>query len=188
MVSANQLNGRATGALFFTGFGALWLLLGLYVRGRLSAGTAVGVALIASGLGLSAFHLMREARRWPEKATDPARGKAFARINTIQGMAAFGAAFVLGRMQLSAYIPAAVAAIVGLHLLPLARLFRYRPHAGTGLALVLWSLGTCLFVPIERLQGVAALGAGVILWVSAAITLALAFAKLRKAPVPTVAA
>ena len=76
-MTANQLNGRSTGALFFTGFGALWLLLGFYFRSRLNAGTAVGVALIASGLVLGAFHLMREARRWPQttrRAPKPLRG------------------------------------------------------------------------------------------------------------------
>src|SRR6266700_3517389 len=116
-MTANQLNGRSTGALFFTGFGALWLLLGFYFRSRLNAGTAVGVALIASGLVLGAFHLMREARRWPQTADDPARAKAFARINTIQWIAVFAVALVLRQMRLSAHIPAVIAGIVGLHLL-----------------------------------------------------------------------
>ena len=89
-------------------------------------------------------------------------------------------------MRLSAYIPGVVAGIVGLHLLPLARLFHYRPHVGTGLALLFWAVGTCIFVPENRLQGVAALGTGAILCISAAITLALAFDASRKAAVQTI--
>jgi hypothetical protein len=43
--TANQLSGRAIGALFFAGFGALWLLLALYVREQLHAVPASGEAL-----------------------------------------------------------------------------------------------------------------------------------------------
>ncbi len=32
--NANQLSGRAMGSLFFTGFGALWLLLALYATAK----------------------------------------------------------------------------------------------------------------------------------------------------------
>ena len=43
-LTANQIGGRAIGALFFTGFGAIWLLLGLYAKQRL---TAAPLSLVA---------------------------------------------------------------------------------------------------------------------------------------------
>jgi hypothetical protein len=57
---------------------------------------------------------------------------------------------------------------------PLARLFRYPMHHVTGAVLVAWSLVSIPLVPAEHLQGVAALGTGMILWMSAAVTLVLA--------------
>ena len=43
--TANQVSGRATGALFFSGFGALWFLLALYVREQLHTATIAGLLL-----------------------------------------------------------------------------------------------------------------------------------------------
>jgi hypothetical protein len=46
--------------------------------------------------------------------------------------------------------------------------------------LVLWASASVLFVPVDRLQGVSALGTGIVLWLSAAITLTLAIAMARR--------
>ena len=63
--TANQLSGRATGALFFAGFGALWIALALYALERLSVATVSGIALGLAILLLGAVHLLRIAKRWP---------------------------------------------------------------------------------------------------------------------------
>jgi hypothetical protein len=60
-----------------------------------------------------------------------------------------------------------VIAVVGLHFLPLARLFRYRPHLLTGLALI----ALAILAPLATGRPDNAwgpLGAGLILWASAA--------------------
>jgi hypothetical protein len=90
-------------------------------------------------------------------------------------------ATILGRLHLDVYIVPAIASIVGLHLFPLAKLFRYRMHYVTGTAMVLWSAGAMIVVPVDHVQGMTALGAGVILLSSAAVTLALALETARKA-------
>jgi hypothetical protein len=63
---------------------------------------------------------------------------------------------------------------------PLAKLFRYPMHYVTGAALVAWASASVLLIPAEQLQGVTALGTGILLWVSAAITLAMAAVAVRR--------
>ena len=158
-LTANQLAGRATGALFFTGFGTLWFALALYVRQSLNAVTICAVAGGALLLLAAASVLYRQARSFPRVADDPAIGRAFGRVNAIQWIAVFVVAFSFAR----------------LHMFPLARLFRYPQHYVTGVLLTGWAIASIFVAPAERLQGVTALGTGTILWFSAAVTLALAF-------------
>jgi hypothetical protein len=62
----------------------------------------------------------------------------------------------------------------------LARLFRYPLHHATGALLVAWAAASALFIPAAQLQGVTALGTGFILWLSAAVTLAIALQSIRQ--------
>lgn len=173
--NANQLSGRATGAIFFAGFGALWLVLSLYARQQLGVATVCAVALGLVVLIAGAFHLLRLAKRWPRVPDDPAVGRAFAWINAIQWIGVAVVAFTLAKLHRDAYVMSAITAIVGLHMFPLARLFRYPPHYWSGAVLVVWAVASVVLIPNEHLQGIAALGTGVILWLSAAVTLLLAF-------------
>jgi len=178
--TANQLSGRAIGALFFTGFGALWLLLSLYARQTLSLGTGLGVLLGAVALGWSAVHLLRQARRFPRLPDNPAMGRAFAWVNGVQWIAVSVVAFSFAKLHIDAYVMSAITAIVGLHMFPLARLFRYPLHHATGALLVAWAAASTLLLPADQLQGATALGTGLILWLSAAVTLAIALQALRQ--------
>ena len=178
--TANQLTGRATGSLFFTGFGTLWLTLGLYLREIVSVGYLAAIAAGLAVLLLAVFWLFRQARRYPKMPEDQARNRAFRRINAIQWATVILVSFVFGRLHIDAYVLSAITAIVGVHLFPLAKLFRYPMHYVTGAALVLWASASVLLVPAEHLQGVTALGTGILLWISAAITLALAIALVRR--------
>jgi len=180
-VTANRLTGRAIGALIFTGFGTLWLFLSLYAREQVSAMSLAGLALIAAGLMLAAVYLLGQAKRLPRVPDDPRIMKMFHWINAIQWVVCFVLATILGRLHLDAYIVPLIACIVGLHLFPLARLFRYPMHYATGTAMVLWAAGAMIVVPADHVQGITALGAGVILLSSAAVTLALALETARRA-------
>ncbi len=178
-ISANQVGGRAIGALFLTGFGAIWLLLGLYARERLSPSTlslvACGTVVFVSG----AFFLLRRAKALPRTPEDPAMGRAFKWINIIQWAAVGVVALAFARFGIDAYVVSAITAIVGLHMFPLARLFRYPLHYVTGAALVGWAAASILLFPKDELQGSTALGTGLILWLSALVTLALAMRAVR---------
>jgi hypothetical protein len=174
-MTANQLQGRAIGALFFTGFGSLWLLLALAARQQLTVAHAAPLAACALLLTLASLGLKRMGARFPRVADDPAMGRAFGWINAVQWIAVFAVAFGFSRMHWDAYTPSAITAIVGLHMFPLARLFRYPLHNLTGIVLTAWAIASLYVAPSGALQSTTALGTGALLWTSAALTLALGF-------------
>lgn len=180
-VTANNLGGRAVGALFFTGFGALWMVLALYAKQWLSAETAAAVACGTAALAAGALWLMGQAKRLPREEEDPAVARAFQRINIVQWAAIAVVAFGFARLGIDAYVISAITAIVGLHLFPLARVFRYPLHHVTGAVLVGWAAASLLLFPRNELQGSTALGTGGILWLSAATTILLATRTVRAA-------
>jgi hypothetical protein len=171
---ANQLSGRAIGSIFFSFFGVVWLGLAFYIRQALTTGTIIGLASLLGVLILTALWLFKQSTRWPKATEDPNRSRAFNRVNAIQWIAVAVIAFSFSKLHLDAYIMSAITAVVGIHLFPLAKLFRYPMHNITGAALVLWASATVLLVPTEILQGITALGTGSVLLTSAAIAQGLA--------------
>lgn len=178
--NANQIGGRAIGALFFTGFGAVWLLLSLFAREAVTVPAITGLLLGALALSWNAVYLLRVARKLPRVPEDPRIGRVFAWVNAIQWIACFAVAFTLGKLHLDVYTPSAITAIVGLHFFPLARLFRYPFHHVTGAMLLAWAGISALTVPTAELQGITAAGTGLILWLSALVTLGLGLQATRK--------
>jgi len=136
----------------------------------------LGVALLVAG----ASALFREAKRSPRVAADPAQGRAFAWINAIQWTAVSIVAFSFPKLHMDAHVMSAITAIVGLHMFPLARLFRYRLHYGTGAALTAWAGASALLLPLDQMQALTALGTGILLWLSAAVTLTVALQAARR--------
>jgi hypothetical protein len=183
-LTANELTGRAIGSIFFSGFGALWLTLALYAREMLNPASVSAVVLGLALLLLAAFGLLRQAQRWPHVPDNPAISRGFNRVNAIQWTAGAIAAFTLHRLHLDAYTCSAIAVIVGLHLFPLARLFRNSLHYVTGSLLTAWAIASVFFVPTEHLQSITAIGTGIILWSSATVTLVLASRIARRSACP----
>jgi hypothetical protein len=182
--TANQVSGRATGALFFSAFGAIWLALAFYCMERFSAAVGSGILLGLAAFVLVALSLFRTAKRFPREPDDPAVSRTFKWVNIAQWIAVAIVAFTLNRLNLDAYALSAITAIVGLHMFPLARVFHYSPHYVTGAVLVAWGVASGVLVPVSQMQGVTALGTGVVLWLSAAVTLALAWQGSRQAHDP----
>jgi hypothetical protein len=178
--TANQLRGRAIGAIFFACFGTGWLFLALAAKQLINPATVSATVAGMMVLLLAAAALMRRAKRWPLVADDPSIGRAFGWINAIQWTAVAIVAFAFARLHIDAYTTSAITAIVGLHMFPLARLFRYPLHYLTGAVLVSWAGASSAFVPVAEMQGTAALGTGFILWASAAATLAIALQASRQ--------
>jgi uncharacterized membrane protein YidH (DUF202 family) len=179
--NANQLSGRAIGSIFFAGFGTGWLFLSLTARQQIAF---VTVSAVMSGVVIligTALYLMHAAKRWPRVPEDPAIRRGFAWVNAIQWSAIAVVAISFSKLHLDAYVTSAIAGIAGLHMFPLARLFRYPLHYATGTVLVGWAVVSATTLPLEEMQGVTALGTGIILWLSAAVTLAIGLRLARRA-------
>jgi hypothetical protein len=179
-ITQNELGGRAAGALIFTGFGSLWILIALYARETFSL---THVSLVAAGFAIllaASCTLMRQARRFPARPSNPAMWKIFTAVNVLQGLAIFIAITILIRLHMGVYNLTVITLVVGLHLFPLARLFRYELHYVTGSVLVAWALASAWLAPAAQVQSVTALGTGAILWLSAAVTVVLAFLRARQ--------
>ncbi len=183
---------RATGALFFVGFGSVWMFVGLKQTHHASrtALLLLGTATVLL-LGLTAL-LMRRAHDLPAARTSPEEEmriqRLFNAINIIQWVSVATAIVILNVLQLTEYIVPAISVIVGLHLFPLAGAFHYRQHYGTGLLLIAWPLACLLALPQGRISGVCALGVATILLLSATLTVLRSFAALRGAVPAAIAA
>lgn len=176
--SPEVISARVTGALFFTGFGCLWLFTGFSALGQLNIVTAAGVAIIGALLVTAALRIQRRAAKAAQTQTDDEANaetkRVFNRVNTIQWIGV-GAVLVLANIfhQPQLIVPA-IATVVGLHLFPLARLFRYPMHYVTGTLLIAWSAGIVILLRREDIASVGALGTAAILLLSATCTLTLA--------------
>jgi len=177
--NANQLSGRAIGSMFFACFGTGWIFLALTAKQLIGGVTVAGTVLGMVMLLAAAAYLMRQSKRWPRVPSDPAIGRAFGWVNAIQWLAVAVVAFSFAKLHIDAFVLSAITAIVGLHMFPLARIFRYPLHYATGALLVVWATASALFAPVEQMQGITALGTGLILWLSAAVTLGVALQAAR---------
>jgi hypothetical protein len=172
---AQTARSRATGCLFFIGFGTIWMLMGLGATQHGSPLTYTAVGVVSAGLLAMVAMLFRRARELPEGTADSdfelRAKKMFAAVNIIQWVSIVTAVSILNLLHMPEYIVPAIAILVGLHLFPLAGSFRHRQHYVTGTLLLVWSMGALAIEPRERVAGVAALGTGLVLLVSAAWTL-----------------
>jgi hypothetical protein len=166
-----RIAAKAIGAIFLSGFGALWLAIPtLYLFDHpfvplLVIGAAAGALLFTARQRLrgSAEH----RHRWMRS---PA-GRHFARgmrwINLGQWAAIVAAGLLLAWFDAGRWMLDAVMAIVGLHFLPLARVTGNRSDLVTGAALVLIA-ATYPFLFAEGPQSPwGAVAAGIVLWLAA---------------------
>jgi hypothetical protein len=166
---------RATGCLFFIGFGTIWMWMGLGATQHGSPLTYSAVGAVSAALLAIVALLFRRARELPQADHDSdyeRRSKRmFTAVNIIQWVSIVTAVSILNLLHMPEYIVPAIAIIVGLHLYPLAGSFRHRQHYVTGTLLLVCSLAALALEPRERVAGVAALGTGLVLLASAAWTL-----------------
>jgi hypothetical protein len=177
MLTVAYARGRITGAAILTLFGSLWCLIALIVwdaRPRWSIPAAYTAGILLLALCLQRFIALRKIR----SANDPAaaaKGKRagmwFGIIFGAEGLLIWLCAMLLQYLGLSIWIPIAVAVIVGLHFLPLARVFEAPLYYWTGAICVLGSI-TCSFIPNADLRvRYAAFVMAAVLWLTALLVL-----------------
>ncbi|HXR96561.1 MAG TPA: hypothetical protein VN709_01840 [Terriglobales bacterium] len=177
---SDQLKGMGIGSLFLSLFGGVWMLVALDAQTLLWVATCVLLptsllALRAIGVILSS----REVRAREPEATpeDRARariiGRQFSWIFLIEFGVIAAVANWLSSTGRQDWIVPAVGIVVGLHFLPLARLFRYTLYYWTGgfevaaCVVIGWSLRAHL----QAADPLVGLAMGLSLWVTVLVVL-----------------
>ncbi len=106
--TAEAISGRATGVLFFAGFGTLWFCTGLAAMHRLNLGTGAIAALILAALVIPALWVLKRASGLPKQTANPEVeaqiSRTFNRANTAQWIAIPVAVVLLNIVHQAAYI------------------------------------------------------------------------------------
>lgn len=165
------LAARAIGAMFFFAFGGLWLT-GWALNSQRGKTWIVPIIILAAVLfGIARRRYQRHAPALAEGKASPARrraGRIFNIVNAAQWVVIVVAAIALSNLGHGEWIIPMVIGVIGLHFLPLAAVFHNPPHYVTGAALV----ALAVLYPLLAARGPASpigfLGAGIILWLSAA--------------------
>jgi len=171
------LKGRAIGAVFMAGFGALWMIIGLKLLRRLHTGPLLVVLAITAVLVLAAIKQFEYAKTLPSSegaatsAQAAAIGHRFNMIFAAELIAIFVAVVVLNALRRPTLILPVVAVIVGLHFFPLARLFAAPVFYSTATAMVLSVLFAFSMRDVSRRQAAIGIGCGLILWITSATLL-----------------
>ena len=103
----------------------------------------------------------------PASAAEQRRDRWFHVINAGQWIVILVVGNVLANIGLSAWVIPAAMFIIGLHLLPMARLLCNPPHYVTGGLLMLIAVTYPFSAPSGASSPIGALGAGAVLWASA---------------------
>ena len=168
---ASQAN-RAIGAMFFCLFGGAWLALWAHevFVPPLAAYALIGcITLVFFYVVLRVYKLHAPAlTAEPETQEKRRQSRNFHIVNTGQWVLLLIVANVLANIGLASWIIPAAILIIGAHFIPLARLFDYPPHYLTGAAMMLLAVAYPLIAPAGASNSVGRLGAGLILWTSAA--------------------
>jgi hypothetical protein len=171
-VQAQIVLGLGRGGLIGTLFGAGWLSWGLLAANEFTLSVGVLVWAAEAFLVTCAVYFIRRGRSLRKKY--PALGQSTARRVNRQfsiiciaefvgiGFVAFSSS-ALHRPDLTADW---IAIVVGVHFLPLGKLFHNPVYFATGIAIVLWCLLCWILFRGNALTVWAATGTGIVLWVT----------------------
>lgn len=168
-----RVRARTLGALVMTAFGALWAGGGLLLCSA-PAGAWAALAVVTLALGRRALQLRRATPPVVEPlpheiAARRRRGnRIFAWTSVGEGLGILVAINVVSNLGHPQWQPAAAMAVVGLHFLPQSAAFDYRPHRVTGGVMTAWALAYPWLFAAGALASPGMLGAGAILFASAA--------------------
>ncbi len=161
--------------MFFTFFGGGWLALGIlggYGMSLVALLIIVAGTLLLFFAALRQFRQNRGARAAEADSPESKRaGRIFNAVNAIQWTLVFVAAAVLSRAGHKEWIIPSIILIMGIHFFPLAVVFKVPRHYATGAALMLLAVFYPLMSSAGPTSPVGCLGAGIILWASAAAAL-----------------
>lgn len=185
-ISGGQLKGSARGALICAFFGSAWMYWAVVFSGNptpvwFSIVTVSAVALIAW-----AFLRVRTVRHLPSSAADLEHSRAFRKFFWVDVGIEWGlggvAVFALARFGRGDMIPQVLGVIIGLHFLPLVKIFRAPPYYWTGGIMVVAALGSLLMHRGSIRNMFACAAFGLTLWVTSVAVLCRTSVALRGNP------
>jgi hypothetical protein len=185
-ISGGQLKGSARGALICAGFGSAWMYWAVVLSGKptplwFSVITVPAVALIAW-----AFFRVRAVRHLPSSAADLEHSRTFRKFFWVDVGIEWGlsgiAVFALARFGRGDLIPETLGVIIGLHFLPLVKIFRAPPFYWTGGVMVVAVLGSLLMHRGHIRNVFACAAVGMTLWITSVAILCRTSAAFRGRP------
>lgn len=185
-ISAGQLKGSARGALICAFFGSAWMYWAVAFSSSPTPAWFSIVTVPAVALITWAFLRVRTVRHLPSSPAELEHSRAFRKFFWIDVGIEWGlsgvAVFALARFGRGDLIPQALGVIIGLHFLPLVRIFRAPLYYWTGGIMVVAALGSLLMHRghIRNIAGCAAVG--LTLWVTSVAVLCRTSAALRGQP------
>lgn len=168
--------GRTIGAIVCTGFGAYsmyWWTLAAISRRR--PAWFFAIAVFTAGLSVWSITELNALFNTPRATVDKRLRRRY-RIGFGAIFTTEVAAIILGGPMLAHFhrqdlYPQWVNLVVGIHFLPLGKLFKMPLYYAAGLAISLFALGSLLFSPSSLRLAVNAAGTGLTLWTTAVIIL-----------------
>ena len=174
-ISPGQLKGSARGALICASFGSAWMYWAVVVSGNPTPLWFSIVGVLSVGLISWAVLRVRATRNLPSSAADVEHWRAFRGLFWLDVGIEWGlgglAVLVLARLSRSDLIPQAVGVIIGLHFLPLVKIFRAPRYYWTGGIMVVAGLGSLLIHSGYLRSIVGCTAMGLTLWVTGVVIL-----------------
>jgi hypothetical protein len=174
-VDSGRLKGGARGALICVSFGSAWMYWAVVFSGTQSPVWFSIVTLPAIVLTLWAILRVRVFRHLAPSSTELAHWMRFRKFFWIDsgiewGLISITAFFLahIGRFDLA---PQAFGVIIGLHFLPLAKIFAARLYYCTGGIMVTAAVGS-LIIPLSHVRNIAGCASiGLTLWLTGLVIL-----------------
>ncbi|MGA9978680.1 MAG: hypothetical protein WBQ08_08600 [Candidatus Sulfotelmatobacter sp.] len=177
MPTVAHVRGSVAGAAILTLFGSAWCIVALalwpaHPVWSIPAGSVATVVLLAlCVMRLTALRNIPSIHDPVAAAKGKRAGMLFGIIFGAESGLIWLCAMLLARLGLSVWIPIAVAVIVGLHFIPLARVFEVPLYYWTGALSVLGMLGCSLIRDAGTRLLCAGLTMAAVLWLTAVLLL-----------------
>jgi hypothetical protein len=173
--SVIRFRGRAVGAIVLAGFGAYssyWWILAAIPTGRQGWFYAIAATTtIFLVWSIAQLAILRHAPNPDDKRRRRFYAIRFGLILAIEVAAILLAGPVLGRFQRQDLIPQWIDVVVGLHFLPLGKLFKLPLYYATGSVILVSSFGSLLIPSFSLRLATNAGGTALALWITSLLIL-----------------
>jgi hypothetical protein len=179
--TAGAAFGRAMAAIITTTFGFIWLGWGAGVLGGLPAAIWVGYFCVAVALMALAVTAARRGRKMMSAQGAARRDfwqkrrKAFGVVTVLEFVGCVVVVMLANVFRRPHLIAVGISLVVGLHFIPLGKIFGAASYYWVGSLIVVWDILTITALKSWNLTASAAIATGVILWATAIYVLVRSF-------------